>query len=100
MALAWIITTGLATIAICRELIPQHREWMIRSYVVTFGFVTFRVMADVLEIGRVGTLTEQLTAASWFCWSVPLLITEGILQGRKILIATKSTTRRSRNQYI
>jgi hypothetical protein len=32
----------------------------------------------------VGSLQEQLAAASWFCWAGPLLVTEAILQGRKI----------------
>src|SRR5438552_7972642 len=40
MASAWVIATTLATVAICRKMVEQHREWMIRSYVVTFGFVT------------------------------------------------------------
>lgn len=41
LALAWIITTGLAFAAILRRKILQHKEWMIRSYVVTFEFVFF-----------------------------------------------------------
>ncbi len=62
----------------------QHQEWMIRSYIVTFGFVTFRLLVGALQAADVGTLREQLAAASWFCWSVPLLCAEAILQGRKI----------------
>jgi len=57
---------------------------MIRSYVVTLAFVNFRILAGILQGAGVGTLTEQLTAASWFCWAVPLLLAESILQGRKI----------------
>src|SRR5207249_3472636 len=30
MASAWIIATTLATVAICRQMGEQHREWMIR----------------------------------------------------------------------
>jgi hypothetical protein len=85
MAAVWIVTTAFATIAICRRLIQQHREWMIRSYVVTFGFVLFRLIDGVLDLAHVGTLTERLTAASWLCWAVPLMITEMFLQGRKVL---------------
>jgi hypothetical protein len=84
MAAAWLITTGLATIAICLRRTEQHREWMIRSYIVTFGFVTFRMLVSILELARVGTLVERLTAASWVAWALPLLIGEAILQGRKI----------------
>jgi uncharacterized membrane protein len=87
LATAWIITTTLAVVAIRRGLVQQHREWMIRSYVVTFSFVTFRMLFGLLQTAHIGTTLEQLAASSWFCWAVPLLITEGILQGRKILAA-------------
>ena len=84
LAVAWIITTGLAYAAIRRGLLQQHQEWMIRSYVVTFGFVFFRIFAGVMVATGIGNLQEQLSAASWFCWAAPLLVTEAILQGRKI----------------
>ena len=85
MAVAWMISTTLAAIAILRRLPEQHREWMIRSYVLTFGFVTFRIFNQVLQVAGVGTTLEQMTAASWFSWSIPLFITEFAIQGRKIL---------------
>jgi len=85
MSLAWMISTFLATMAICFHLVEQHREWMIRSYVLTFGFITFRVVTDAFQAAGAGTTIEQMTAASWFSWSVPLLITEWVIQGRKIL---------------
>jgi hypothetical protein len=85
LGVAWLVTTGLAFVAIKKQLYDQHKEWMIRSYVVTFAFVTFRALQGTLSAANVGTLPEQLAVASWFCWAVPLLITEAILQGRKIV---------------
>ncbi len=85
MACAWLVSTMLATIAICRRFVQQHHEWMIRSYVVTFGFVTFRILVFAFDVTKTGTMVERMTAASWLSWSVPLLVTEWILQGRKIL---------------
>jgi len=35
-------------------------------------------------VAGVGTQHEQLAASSWFCWAVPLLVVEAVLQGRKI----------------
>jgi Predicted membrane protein (DUF2306) len=87
LGLAWITTTGMAFLSIQRRLIMQHKEWMIRSYVVTFAFVNFRILAGVLEAAGVGTLVERLNAASWFCWAFPLLVTELLLQGKKIFEA-------------
>ena len=85
LATAWLVTTGLAFAAIRRHLYDQHKEWTIRSYVVTTAFVSFRILFLGLQTTGVGTLHEQLATASWFCWAVPLLVTEAILQGRKIL---------------
>ena len=85
LATAWLVTSSLALLAIKRHLYEQHKEWMVRSYVVTLGFVTFRILFSALEASGVGTLPEQLGVAAWFCWSVPLLVTEAVLQGRRIL---------------
>jgi uncharacterized membrane protein len=85
LATAWVVTTGLAFTAIRRGLIKQHREWMVRSYVVTTGFVTFRVIFFLLTMAQVGTRVERAGMASRFCWAVPLLIAEAVIQGRKVL---------------
>jgi hypothetical protein len=63
---------------------------MIRSCVITFAFVIFRIVVAVLAMARIGTFTEQMTAASWLSWTVPILITESILQGRKIFSKVKN----------
>jgi len=83
LATAWVTTTGMAYLAIRKSLVEQHKEWMIRSYVLTFAFVIFRIVQPMLQ--NVGTITEQLAAAGWLCWTIPLLATELVLQGRKIL---------------
>jgi len=85
LATAWVVTTGLAVVAVRRRVYDQHKEWTIRSYVVTTAFVSFRLFVTLLEGAGVGTPIERLTAASWFCWAVPLLISEAVMQGRKIL---------------
>jgi hypothetical protein len=85
LGIAWVTTTALAFLAIKRSLIEQHKEWMIRSYVVTFAFVTFRVIQPALQAAHVGTVFEELAFAAWACWAVPLLVAELVIQGRKIL---------------
>jgi hypothetical protein len=90
MAAAWMISTAMATVAICRRMIEQHREWMIRSYVVTFGFVFLRLTTSILDMIDVGSVSDRFVVASWISWSVPLLITETILQGRKIFARSVS----------
>jgi len=85
LAVAWVTTTTLAYLAIKRSLAEQHKEWMIRSYVVTFAFVMFRVIQPSLQAAQIGTPLEQLAMAAWACWAVPLLIAELVIQGRKVL---------------
>lgn len=88
LALIWMTTGTMAYIAIRNLNIKQHREWMIRSYVVTFGFTVFRIMDDML----VNTITNQgdrVGLLSWICWSVPLLITEVCIQSGKLRQASE-----------
>jgi hypothetical protein len=69
--------------AIKKNLIDQHKEWTIRSYVVTFAFVTFRI-GQVAMTGRGVDLPTAIGVMAWACWAIPLLITEAFIQGRKI----------------
>ena len=85
LSLAWVVTTALAFAAIRKSLVEQHREWMLRSYVVTFAFVIFRV-GDLTMLGLgLGDPLQNLTFMAWAAWAVPLVLTEAVIQGKKIL---------------
>src|SRR5262249_54509820 len=83
LAIAWITTTSLAYVAIRKGLIDQHREWTIRSYVVTFAFVTFR-FGQVAMTARGVDLATAIGIMAWACWAIPLLATEAVIQGQKL----------------
>ena len=85
LAVAWVLTTGMAFLAIRRRQVGQHQDWMIRSYVVTFAFVFFRMIVGGMQVAGVGTQQEQVTTAAWLCWSLPLVLTEVVLQSRRTL---------------
>lgn len=87
LALAWIATTGVAYAAVRARQVPLHKEWMIRSYVVTFGFVFFRLLLTPLFSLEIATRGEIVSAVSWMCWALPLLVTEVVLSSRKIVQA-------------
>ena len=91
LAVAWVATSGMALIAIRRGAVAQHREWMIRSYVVTFAFVTYRALLDLLKGAYVGHGADLAGFLSWSCWALPLLVAELVLQGRKVLGAPRRT---------
>ena len=85
LGVVWIVTTGAAYIAIVKRNILLHKEWMIRSYVVTFSFVTFRILTDNLPYYSWGIGTEQFYPAMvWSGFVFPLLIAEVVLQYRKL----------------
>jgi hypothetical protein len=86
LALAWAVTTAMAYLAIRRHLYEQHKEWMIRSYVVTFAFITARIGVGVGVVSGIAPdFNTAFAIGMWTSWTVPLLVTEVVLQGRKIL---------------
>ncbi len=84
LALAWVTTTGMAYYAIIKGHVQTHKEWMIRAYVVTFGFVTFRILSDYGPTSRIEPAGDRIVTISWVCWAIPLLFTEVILQLRRM----------------
>lgn len=85
LAVAWVITTGAAFFAIICRKIKLHKEWMIRSYIVTLAFVTFRILSDYVPYESWGLdPADFITAMAWSSWVFPLMIAEVILQFRKL----------------
>jgi len=84
LSTAWVVTTTMAIVAIGRRAVAQHREWMIRSYTVTFAFVTFRLVGEWLARMHVASDGAIDTVMAWACWSVPLLAVEPLLQLGKL----------------
>jgi uncharacterized membrane protein YozB (DUF420 family) len=62
---AWLITTSMAVVAIRRRNVIQHREWMLRSYTVTFAFVIYRLSVDVLGRLHVSSRDDVGTIMAW-----------------------------------
>ena len=72
----------MAYVSVMRRQFAAHREWMIRSYVVTFAFVMFRLLEDLDVYGGLGP-SAQAVMLAWMAWTVPLLFTEVALQWRR-----------------
>lgn len=83
LAIVWIGTAFMAYRAIKKRMIQNHKEWMIRSYVVTFAFVSFRWLVDLPFIVDLGNFIERAPTVAWVSWAIPLFITEIILQWNK-----------------
>lgn len=84
LGVTWVTSSTLAFISIKNKKVDLHKDWMIRSYVITLAFVSFRFVEDILMALEIGTQVEVLTLMSWACWAIPLFIAEVFIQGRKI----------------
>lgn len=82
-AVVWSVTTTIALIAAMGRHIDAHREWMIRSYILTFTFVSFRLILEIPWVEQLGTEAQTSTTVGWLCWVVPLLTYECVRQLRQ-----------------
>jgi hypothetical protein len=94
LALAWLVTTGMAYYTIRKRLVSLHKEWMIRSYIVTFAFVTFRFLQDYSPLSRVRPEGDRDTTIAWACWVVPLAIAEMVFHLKRLSTALAAQQRR------
>jgi uncharacterized membrane protein YozB (DUF420 family) len=81
LEIAWIITTSVAYVSIRRGAIALHREWMLRSYVVTFGFVVLRVIVSMMTALNLGSDDGRYDLAAWACWVLPLVLIQLYFRG-------------------
>jgi len=83
LSTAWIITTTLAYTTIRKKKVTEHRNWMIRSYALTFAAVTLRLWMPLLyaviqpELG-----IDPYTIVAWLCWVPNLIFAQYIINKR------------------
>jgi hypothetical protein len=84
LAIAWLVTTGTALYCIRNRNVLLHKQWMIRSYIVTFAFVTFRIFTDYVPYEAWGiSPADMANAAIWPVWVMPLLAYEVMLARKR-----------------
>lgn len=78
LSAVWLLAAAMAWRAIRNKRVDQHREWMIRSYVLTWTFVFCRL---VMQAPMFATASgDMIAAVIWTTWVVPLVICEVVLQ--------------------
>jgi len=85
LGVVWLGSSGMAWLAIRNRNIEMHREWMIKSYVLTLSFVCFRFVEDLLTKAGISSFVERKVLMSWASWAIPFFITEVVLQLRKLI---------------
>jgi uncharacterized membrane protein len=70
----WLFATGFAFVAIKQRRIQLHREWMMRSYLITFAFVLSALLLKLPAVQRLGSFEEISPSLFWLAWAVPLFL--------------------------
>jgi hypothetical protein len=78
IALVWLAFAAFAWRAARNRRFDTHREWMIRSYVVTWTFVFCRIAMQFKPFPALGA--EGVTATIWLTFIVPVVACELALQ--------------------
>jgi uncharacterized membrane protein len=74
LSLVWLAVAAMAWRAARNRRFQSHREWMIRSYVLTWTFVGCRWAEQAELFPWLGK--EGATASVWLNWVVPLFLCE------------------------
>lgn len=82
LAVAWIAASSMGYLKARARDFTAHREWMIRSYALTYAAVTLRVLLPLQLINGVPFETAYLVV-SWACWVPNLLIAEWLFVRRQ-----------------
>jgi uncharacterized membrane protein len=78
LSLLWLFSTYFAYSYIKKQDISAHKNWMIRSYAVTFAAVTLRLWTGILPHDFGLDLHTTIVAAAWLSW-IPNLIAAEII---------------------
>lgn len=81
LAIVWSLVAAMGWRAGANRRFDSHRDWMIRSFVLTWTFVFCRLAQRGELFGALGE--EGVTAGIWLYWVGPLLVTELALQWRR-----------------
>ncbi|MGE7775749.1 DUF2306 domain-containing protein [Chitinophaga sp. NPDC101104] len=81
-ASVWISATFIAWWTAFRRQFKLHREWMVRSYIVTVAFLVSGFALKIPYVQQLGSFEEVSVPMFWMGWAVPLYAYEIIRTGR------------------
>lgn len=80
--LFWLGTTAIGIKAIISKNVQQHRRWMLRSYAITFVFVTFRIVLGMIQLSIDAPMSFTFPLAVYLSIALNLTLTELYLTKR------------------
>ncbi|HHS82534.1 MAG TPA: DUF2306 domain-containing protein [Devosia sp.] len=82
LAVLWMGTTANAVRHALAKNISTHREWMIRSFALTFAAVTLRAYLPFFFMSGM-SYTQASVFLAWLCWIPNLMLAELWIARRK-----------------
>lgn len=80
----WISSTTIAYYAALKKQFKLHKEWMMRSYIVTLAFIISGLSIRLPFVQGLGSFADISPSLFWMGWSVPLFIYELIISIKKL----------------
>lgn len=88
LAATWLAVAAMAWRAALNKRFESHREWMARSYVLTWTFVFCRIVTRLPQFADIDAAT--VVGLIWTTWITPLVVCEIALQwGRGARLAQR-----------
>ncbi|MGX5817781.1 DUF2306 domain-containing protein [Chitinophaga lutea] len=81
-ASVWISATFIAFWTAVRRQFKLHKEWMVRSYIVTVAFLISGFAYKIPYVQQLGSFEEVAVPLFWMGWAVPLYAYEVIRAGK------------------
>lgn len=72
----WLSATIIAYYMAVKKRFKLHHEWMVRSYIITLGFLISGFALKIHFIQELGKTEDIQSPLFWMGWSVPLFIYE------------------------
>lgn len=82
-ASVWITASFIAYRSALKRKFKLHKEWMTRSYIVTFAFVVSGLIVKLPWVQQLGSFEDISPSLFWFGWAVPLYVYEMILAAKR-----------------
>ncbi|MBB4823128.1 putative membrane protein [Sporosarcina luteola] len=84
LAVFWLISAFQAFTNAKNHRVPQHRNWMIRNYSLTFAAVTLRLWLPLFALlFGLENFERSYAVISWLAWVPNLLVAEMIIQQKR-----------------
>lgn len=88
--IVWILFTIIAIRKVFQKKFIEHQEWMLRSYAVTFAFVTFRILSLLFILLAHMPIQSAAKLCAWLCWILNIGVAEWMIY-RKNKMKSKSS---------